>query len=196
MKLLIKTKLGLSLATFFLACYFIPTNLLDASETNIDHKAIGMNLLSIKDWSSELVFNDYFKRARPWINNKPSLPLKLDSHGWVKALQPRQTAQTYILTDFQGHFPSKIFTCLYEGEGLIEFPDAIILKQQQGRLLIRLKEHAQNLSLMIKRTNPTDYIHNIQIYSGDTIQTAKTGRTERISMTSLKHPEKAYHWNT
>jgi len=172
MKLLIKTKLGLSLATFFLACYFIPTNLLDASETNIDHKAIGMNLLSIKDWSSELVFNDYFKRARPWINNKPSLPLKLDSHGWVKALQPRQTAQTYILTDFQGHFPSKIFTCLYEGEGLIEFPDAIILKQQQGRLLIRLKEHAQNLSLMIKRTNPTDYIHNIQIYSGDTIQTA------------------------
>lgn len=172
MKLLVKNTFRLNLAALFLSCYFIPANQLYAFETSVEHKAIGINLLGIKDWSSELVFNDYFKRARPWINNKPSTSLELDNHGWVKKLSPEQTAQTYILTNFQGHFPSKIFTCTYEGEGLISFPEAIILKQQSGRLSIRLKDHAQNLSLVIKKTNPSNYIHNIRIYSGNTVQAA------------------------
>jgi len=162
---------GLSIAAFFLICYLVPVSSCYSASTIANNKAIGINLFRIKDWSTELVFNDHFKRARQWISNNRKHPLAIDEHGWVKKLNPGQTARSYIFAGFRGHFPSQQFTCLFDGQGEIDFPEAIITRKGKGIIYLKLKGNSTNLSLIIKKTKQKNYIRNIHIYSGNTIPT-------------------------
>jgi len=69
------------------------------------------------------------------------------------------------------------FSCLYDGSGIIEFPEAMIIQEERGLYRIRLKKNANHLSLIIHKTNPKNYIRNIRIYSGNNI-TAKRFRQD------------------
>jgi len=56
-----------------------------------EQSPIGINLSTVKDWSSEIVFIDLFKRARPWtsIDQKGQYtknPIRTDKNGWILSL--------------------------------------------------------------------------------------------------------------
>lgn len=147
------------IAVIFLFCQFTPVT----SHAKPEQASIGTNLSPIKDWSSELVFNDLFKRARPWIsNNNKQLPL--DNAGWVTHLTLGQAATTYLLTNFTGHFPGYEYICYFEGDGSISFPESEIILSKPGELHIRLSETAKHLVLRINATTSKNYIRNIRIY--------------------------------
>jgi len=162
---------GLSIAAFFIIFYLVPVSSCYSASATAQNKGIGINLTWVKDWTSELVFTDHFKRARQWTSNNRKHPLAIDEHGWVKKLDPGQTAQSYIFAGFKDHFPSQEFTILFDGNGEIQFPEATIIDKKPGQLRIRLHKNVNTLSLLIKKTDPKNYIRNIRIYSGHVIPT-------------------------
>ncbi|MFQ3594109.1 MAG: hypothetical protein SNJ82_13095, partial [Gemmataceae bacterium] len=102
---------------------------------------LGINLTSVVDWSTELVFVDQFRMARRWISQakgKPwgqGGPLDVDADGHLRSLQPDQYAETMLWTDFGKSFPEGTFVCLYEGDGELTFwGDARISRSAPGRI--------------------------------------------------------------
>ena len=88
---------------------------------------LGLNLAGVTDWSSELVFEDAFAAARPWISQaqgKPwgqGWPLDVDEKGNVRSLREGQYAESIVFMDFAGRFPGGKYVCRYEGEGELDF---------------------------------------------------------------------------
>src|SRR4051812_30107513 len=68
---------------------------------------LGLNLAGVSDWSSEIVFVDAFRAARPWVSQakgKPwgqGGPLDLDPRGHVRSLAEGQYAEAIVFTGFQ-----------------------------------------------------------------------------------------------
>jgi len=147
-----------------LTCSFA---IVDAAELKIK---MGVNLSEIKDWSSELVFNDVFKRARPWysIQANTMRPDKrvvhIDRNGWIESLDADQWAITYLFTSFQGHLPHHArYRCFYDGKGSVDFQGATITSRHAGVIDFTINQRANNLTLVIKSTRLGDPIRNIRI---------------------------------
>lgn len=103
--------------------------------------ALGTNISSIVDWSTQLPFVDAFKTARRWMPQ--CLPdelgcsgswatdeynlLDLDGNGWVRSLpnpedSPEYTRMgTLMFREIQGRYPGGRYIVLYEGEGNIDY---------------------------------------------------------------------------
>jgi len=131
---------------------------------------LGLNLSGVTDWSSELVFVDAFRAARPWIsqsNGKPwgqGGPLDVDEKGHVRSLRDGQFAETVVFTDFSEGFPSGMYTCLYAGKGELDFAmDARVVSREPGRLRVEVKPNARMATCRILKTDPSDPIRSIRL---------------------------------
>lgn len=133
-----------------------------------DTSPLGINLSSVEDWQTQQPFKDLFKTAREW-NNWNMAGLDLDENGWVKSLQPGQTAWTLLMTDTQGKYPAGDYVLLYDGEGelKVEF-DAKAnshVKSENGlnnRMELTVTPQS-GIKLTIESTNPSNYIRNIRV---------------------------------
>jgi hypothetical protein len=131
---------------------------------------VGINLAGTADWNSELPFVDVFRQSRPWVSQQQGKPwgqgpaLELDQHGWVKNLGTDCWAETPLCTIDGGHYPSGIYTVLYDGEGKLDFAGAASLKETQpGRLLIDVDSRKGGFFLKLMSTNPSNHVRNIRV---------------------------------
>ena len=139
---------------------------------------LGINLASITDWSSELVFTDAFKASRPWTSQaigKPygeGGPLNLTTGkdgfpaGWVKSLQPNQFAEALMFVDWQGHIPLGSYQVTWEGHGEIEC-DGACARTRSGISPFTIDVNNQKagfLALRVWKTSPTNPVRNIRVW--------------------------------
>ncbi|MHB1156263.1 MAG: hypothetical protein ACYC26_05420 [Phycisphaerales bacterium] len=132
---------------------------------------MGMNLNGPSDWNSELPFVDVFRMSRSWVGQKKGEKwgrgpaLELDSHGWVKKIDPDCWATTLMCTISGGHYPSGRYTVLHEGEGQLTFSRnvKVIDESQPGRLVIEVDATGGAVFMNIVKTNPDNYIRNIRV---------------------------------
>jgi hypothetical protein len=136
-----------------------------------ENAALGINLGSVTYWSSEIVFVDLFRHSQTFKSQAPGAdhaqggPLDLDDNGWVRSLRgDGHFADSIILSRPAVGYPGGIYTCLYEGQGKIEFAYGTrLVEQTPGRMRISV-EPAQNiLTLRITETDPADPIRNIRV---------------------------------
>ena len=97
-------------------------------------KPIGINLSSMHDYSTELVFTDAFKQCREWISYNAdgtgpwgtNVELALSDNGfpleipYSDGVNPPQRARTLMLWDLPaGSFPVGMFRLIVEGQGRV-----------------------------------------------------------------------------
>jgi hypothetical protein len=131
---------------------------------------LGMNLAGPADWMTELPFVDVFRTSRQWISQKQGEgwgkgpKLEIDELGWVKRLEPGCYAETMICTISGGHYPSGIYTVLYEGEGNVTPGlNAKVKQSAPGRLLLDVDASKGGFSLRLTETNPQNIVRNIRV---------------------------------
>ena len=136
----------------------------------VAHPRIGINLAGIADWNTELPFVDVFRMARPWISQRRGArwgggpPLELDPYGWVKRLEPDCWAETLMCTIDGGHYPSGVYTVLYEGEGQLDFRNAARpLSAEPGRIRIAVDAKKGAIFLRLLKTNPARPVRKIRV---------------------------------
>ena len=144
-------------------------------------RPLALNLAGVVDYSSELVFNDAFKTARPWVSQadgKPwgqGGPLDLDARGFVRSLKPGQTAETLLFVDQDGHYPAGDYVCTWAGTGELTFGQAARLKEKVGRRAVVAVEPANGgVSIKLTRTDPADPVRDIRFHLPGTEATAGT----------------------
>jgi hypothetical protein len=131
---------------------------------------VGLNLAGVTDWSSEIVFVDVFRAARPWISQAEGKPwgqgglLDLDDNGTVKSLRPGQFAETVVFTDFGDRFPPGVYTAFYDGKGNLDFTgDAKVIERSAGRLKVEIKPRNGSAFARITQTDTSDPLRNIRL---------------------------------
>jgi len=131
---------------------------------------LGINLHGPADWNTELPFVDVFRMSRRWISQRKGAgwgqgpELELDRFGWVKRLEPGCYAETMLCTIRGGHYPSGLYTVLYEGEGQLDAGlNAKVVSRQPGRMMLQVDSSRGGFSLRIMKTNPENYIRNIHV---------------------------------
>ena len=141
-----------------------------SNDVKADRPPLGLNLAGVTDYSSEIVFVDAFKAARPWVAQAPGKPwgqggpLDLDARGNLKSLAPGQFAESVVYTGFGDRFPAGTFTCLYDGEGDLEFLfDARVVRRQPGRLTVAVAPKNGQVFARLSRTDPANPARNIRL---------------------------------
>lgn len=159
-----------SVITFALVAVANVTTAADPLHPGPGEFGLGLNLSGVTDWSSEIVFVDVFKAARPWISQaqgKPwgqGGPLDTDDHGNVRSLRPDQFAESVVFTDFGDRFPAGVYTCLYDGDGDLTFTgDANVIDRGAGRMKVEIRPKDGSAFARITRTNPADPLRNIRL---------------------------------
>ena len=141
-----------------------------AAAVGDDNDSIGINLSPVTYWSSQWVFVDAFRQARPWL---PQLvgsgtwntgeDLATDSNGWP-ILAPGQAAGTLMFRGVDGHYPSGEYVCLYDGEGEFEFSfDASIKSASPGRIVVDVEPSHDGIYLKLVASNPSNRVRNIRL---------------------------------
>jgi hypothetical protein len=131
---------------------------------------LGINLAGPADWNTELPFVDVVRMSRPWVSQRTGAAwgtgpaLALDEFGWVKRLEPDCFAESPLCTIKGGHYPSGVYTVLYEGDGAIAFRGGVkVLDERPGRMRIDVDASQGGFMLQIRRTEPENYIRNIHV---------------------------------
>lgn len=131
---------------------------------------LGINLAGPADWMTELPFVDVFRTSRPWISQQKGAAwgqgseLAVDELGWVKRLDPGCYAESMLCTISGGHYPSGTYTVLYQGEGQLDFPRHVQIRQKApGKILIDVDSSKGGFSLQIHKTDPSNYVRNIHV---------------------------------
>jgi hypothetical protein len=136
-----------------------------------DNSALGINLAGVTYWSSEIVFVDLFKHSQTFKSQAPGKsygqggPLDLTETGWVRSLGPDgQFADSIVLSQPKLGYPAGIYTCLYEGQGKIEFAYGTrVVEDKPGRILVDVRQDQNLLSLRITQTEPADPVRNVRM---------------------------------
>lgn len=146
----------------------------DLAQSGPARFGLGLNLAGVTDWSSEIVFVDVFKAARPWISQAEGKPwgqggtLDVDDQGDVRSLKAGQSAETVVFTDFGGRFPEGNYVCLYDGDGVLDFTgDAQVIERTAGRLVVRISPRSGSVFARITKTNESDPLRNIRLIMPD-----------------------------
>jgi hypothetical protein len=141
---------------------------------NMDNvrSALGTNVEEVRDYGTEWVFLDGFKRSRAWFDptGAPLPPSTLDEHGWVKAIPAGQFAQTFLFgARVRNEYPSGQYIVLYDGSGTVRYSGPVTLDAAQsrpGRDVLQIDSsdpQAQGVILKINATDPSSYIRNIRV---------------------------------
>lgn len=131
---------------------------------------LGINLGTVDDWNPTTVFTDVFKTSKTWIPQDVvggpwdnGHAINVDSNGWVTSLDPGQAVIAVMMTNMVGVYPEGNYTCLYDGDGTIEFTlNASVVSAEPGRLIVHVESDG-TIGLRITSTNPADYVRNIRL---------------------------------
>lgn len=139
-----------------------------ATEPSPARSRIGINLAGPADWNTEHPFVDVFRLSRKWISQRQGEgwgkgpELKCDANGWITALETNCWAETPILTG--GHAPRGEYTCLYDGEGEIDFKNsARVVSRAPGRIVVDIDGAKGGVFLQLRRTNPTNPVRKLRV---------------------------------
>lgn len=130
--------------------------------------AVGINLPELVSWGTDVWFVDVFKRTSPWIPQRVSSgewdtgdTLNLTPDGWIASFKPDQAAGTVTMAG--GRYPGGRYTCLYDGEGQLEFYwDARSVSHQPGRYEVDVRPRGGIYMKQIA-TNPANPMRNIRL---------------------------------
>ncbi len=149
-----------------------PAHAQQSQPSQPNQTSLGMNIASLRDWSTELPFVDAFKLARPWTSQQEGARfgegprLDLDPQGNVKSLAPGAWVEAPMFSFPEpGHYPAGDYILLYEGKGKFEFSRtkaASIIDSKPGRLTVRVNPKIGSLFLKLSNIDPTDYPRNIR----------------------------------
>jgi hypothetical protein len=132
---------------------------------------LGVNLTDVLDYSTEWVFVDVFKHARPWVPQTTAWdspwdtgqPLATTPAGWP-LLAPGQAAATLMLFDIDGKYPAGVYTCLYEGTGDLVFGgNASVLTKQPGKIELNVTQGNGGIFLKLIASDTADPVRNIRV---------------------------------
>lgn len=135
---------------------------------------MGMNLSGVADWSSEIVFVDAFKIARPWTSQRDGAAfgkggdLPLDARGWPTTLEPGQFAEAMLHVDIGSNYPGGKYVCTHDGLGELEFSNAA-----KGRLVMKNKYEVDvdpskgYLAVRVRKTDAKNPVRNIRLLRAD-----------------------------
>jgi len=106
-----------------------------ASESRVNRKSeVGTNLGGIAYWTTQWSFVDVMKMSSHWISLdypghlperetrwENGMEVHLRDDGYPAYLEPGQILGKLMLRDVQYHAPAGRYTCLFDGDGVIEF---------------------------------------------------------------------------
>lgn len=141
-----------------------------ARAAEVPHRAaLGINLAGAADWNTELPFVDVFHFARAWISQKTGAgwgqgpKLDLDDHGWVRRLEAGCFAETPLCTIEGGHFPSGVWTVMWEGEGTVALSRGRVVSTAPGLLKVDLDARGGGFFLRLQATKPENPVRNLRV---------------------------------
>lgn len=173
--------LTLALLSFMLSAWVDAAT--NTSTPDNDHSPLGTNLSYVVDWSTEWVFVDAFKMSRTWVSQQAGLgwgqggDLDLDANGWVKSLQPGQSADALMLGRGSASGSQGKYIVLYDGGGVLKFTgSATVASASPGRIVLDVNSgnQTERFILKITSTNPSNYIRNIRVIRPGFESTYKT----------------------
>lgn len=142
---------------------------------------VGMNLEAVMPWSSQIIFVDVFKRSLPWITFGMSpngqwgtnVDIPLDENGYPLEIPyvsdtPNSNPQgvaSYIFNEMDGHYPSGVYTLIFEGSGglIIGNGDNEVFFSEGGSYPVTINAELGDLLLLIISSNVENPIHNIRL---------------------------------
>jgi len=155
---------------------------------------IGIGLVGIADWSTQMPFIDVMKTARPWIGHRPGqwggmeaddldrLGV-LDRYGWPIGIPDGLGAiGTVVLTDLPPEAVSLAgrYRVSFEGEGILEIAGrARNIRYGDGQVEFDFSPGEGPVTLAINRTDTRgtgDYIRNISIVHMDQLALHDSGK--------------------
>jgi hypothetical protein len=154
---------------------------------------IGINLATVKYWSTEMPFLDQMHTPKQWITHARTDDtwdtgeeryLDLDSDGWPKSLmavndpKPQEFVSVGVvllngLSDTtNGYYPTGRYVVLYDGEGTLSYRlDASLISRSRGRDVIDVaRASSTGINLRITATDPKhtgNYLHNIRVVKAE-----------------------------
>ena len=143
----------------------------DAEAALAQAPAVGINLDYVVDWNPSWVFVDAFRSARPWLAQEPytmavwdsGVELATTTFGWP-LLEPGQAAATLLMREIGGHYPGGVYTCVYRGQGDIEFGmDAKVIESEPGKMLVEVTPSDSGIFFKINESDPSDPIREVRV---------------------------------
>lgn len=137
----------------------------------------GINLTSVVDYSTELVFTDAFKQAREWtvFNTAPGgawdsgLSVPLLPNGFPReipysdGINPPQAVRALMLWDIQGHYPSGRYRLIVAGKGQVRLWGAAnAIFQCPVDTLVNVNAANGGVVLEIERSLAADPIRDVK----------------------------------
>ncbi len=135
------------------------------------HSPLGINTNEVMDNDASVPFVDLMKSSVPFEEAKPWLTKgqnHYDKNGWPTYIPDGGQVGTRFINDLPvGTLPNGNYTVLYEGEGVLSYGhDAKIVSQSAGKDIITIHagdDKKLTATLLIKKTNSKNNIHNIRI---------------------------------
>ncbi len=133
------------------------------------HARLGINLAGPADWNAELPFVDLFRMSREWISQPKAgvwgsgPKLDLDENGWLKSLEKDCHATRIISSLSANQYPSGDYIVLYDGEGEIKSPSGKIIKNEPGRIVLKVGAKKDSFFIDLIKTNPQNHLRNIRV---------------------------------
>jgi hypothetical protein len=131
---------------------------------------IGLNLAGISDHASQWAFTNAFLSSRPWTGEKTGVSgyyrdgLEIDENGWIKYLNPGETAFSLMFVDIEKNYPQGEYLLKYDGEGRLQFKwNVSVRRQGKGYVVLDVKPHNAGIEVRITETNSNNPIRNIRL---------------------------------
>ncbi len=138
--------------------------------------AMGTNLASISDWSTQIPLMDVFKLSRSWLWNDTykTITTDLDSNGWLMSVPSNASStakpMTIIFPDMPNRYPGGQYIVLYDGEGTLNYTLGAtknLALSRPGRDVIDVNaSNIWGIGLEVISTDPNgtnNYIRNIRM---------------------------------
>lgn len=148
---------------------FLTMNLKAAPYSNL-LSPLGINTNEATEMDSSVPFVDLFRlaipfeQARPWLTKGKII---YDKNGWPKSLNGGRAGTRFINNFQQQSIPPGNYTVLYKGKGEIEYGgNARVIYHSPGRDIITIrgnKKGSITATLVITKSNPNNYIRDIQV---------------------------------
>jgi hypothetical protein len=132
--------------------------------------SLGINTNEIGYTDASMPFLDLFRSANPFQENVLHLKAEnvtYDANGWPSNLNGGEVGTRFLGELPADTIPAGEYTVLYDGDGEIRYGnDAQLVAHTTGRDTITLEAGSNarlDASLVIARSNPSDYLRNIRI---------------------------------
>ena len=143
-----------------------------AKPSSADYPPLGVNLSGVRDWSTEFVFLDAFKSARPWISQKKGAgwgqggPLAVNARGFVEELAPGQFAETLMFVEQDGKYAGGEYVFSCEGAGSWEFAGAAKAHPaggEAGGFFVTVEPAKGQIQFRVLQTDKNNPLRNFQL---------------------------------